>query len=120
MTEVEFTDEFGVWWGLLSEGEQDAVAHYVGLLGRVGPQLPFPYSSGIAGSRHDHMRELRVQYQGKPYRVLYAFDPRRTAILLIGGCKVGNDQWYKEYVPVADRLYDEHLTILEKEGSDDG
>ena len=49
--------------------------------------LPFPYSSGVESSRHRHMRELRVQHQGRPYRVLYAFDPRRTAILLLGGDK---------------------------------
>ena len=55
------------------------------------------------------MRELRIQHQGDPYRVLYAFDPRRMAILLIGGCKTGNDRWYEEWVPVADYLYDEHL-----------
>ena len=118
--EVEFTDEFEAWWGLLFEEEQDAVAHHVGLLGRMGPQLPFPYSSGISGSKHPHMRELRVQYQGKPYRVPYAFDPHRTVILLIGGCKVGKGQWYREYVPIADRLYDEHLTILEQEDSGNG
>ena len=62
------------------------------------------------------MRELRVQHQGMPYRVLYAFDPRRTAILLIGGNKTGNDRWYEEFVPRADRLYDEHLRQLREEG----
>ena len=51
-----------------------------------------------------------------PYRVLYAFDPRRTAILLIGGNKTGNDRWYEEYIPQADRLYDEHLRQLREEG----
>jgi hypothetical protein len=48
--------------------------------------------------------------------VLYAFDPRRTAILLIGGDKTGNDRWYEQYVPLADRLYDEHLETLRREG----
>jgi hypothetical protein len=48
--------------------------------------------------------------------VLYAFDPRRTAILLIGGDKSGNDRWYEEFVPVADRLYDAHLDALKREG----
>ena len=49
-----------------------------------GPDLPFPFSSGIKGSRHEHMRELRVQSSTKPLRIFYAFDPRRAAILLIG------------------------------------
>jgi len=88
----------------------------VGLLEELGPQLGYPHSSGITTSRHAHMRELRVQYRGRPYRVLYAFDPRRVAILLIGGDKTGNDRWYEAFVPVADRLYDEHLTTLRREG----
>lgn len=62
------------------------------------------------------MRELRIQHRGRPYRVLYAFDPRRAAILLLGGDKTGNDRWYQEQVPVADRLHDEHLMQLEQEG----
>ena len=59
-----------------------------------GPQLPFPYSSGIESSKHYHMRELRVQSGGKPLRGFYAFDPRRTAILLIAGDKTGDDRFY--------------------------
>jgi hypothetical protein len=64
------------------------------------------------------MRELRLQHKGKPFRILYAFDPRRMAILLIGGDKTGNDRWYEEYVPVADRLYDMHLEALWREETD--
>jgi hypothetical protein len=60
------------------------------------------------------MRELRVQYKGDPYRILYAFDPRRTAILLIGGNKTGDDRWYEKYVPIADRLYAVHLKEIKK------
>jgi len=62
------------------------------------------------------MRELRIQHAGKPYRILYAFDPRRCAILLIGGNKTGNKRWYDIYVPIADKLYDEHIKALKKEG----
>ena len=61
-----------------------------------------------------------MQHQGRPYRTLYAFDPRRTAILLIGGDKTGNDRWYEEYVPRADDLYDQHLEELKREGLIDG
>lgn len=56
------------------------------------------------------------QYQGRPVCVLYAFDPRRSAILLIGGDKTGQGRWYEEYVPIADALYDEHLETLRREG----
>ena len=110
---IEYTDLFGEWWHDLSEAEQEDVAAVVELLEIKGPQLPFPHSSGITGSKHSHMRELRIQHAGRPYRVLYAFDPRRMAMLLLGGDKTGNDRWYDENVPVADRLYDEHIETLE-------
>jgi hypothetical protein len=107
--EVEYTDEFGGWWDGLSEREQDSVTRSVQLLEAAGPHLPFPHSSSVRGSRYSHMRELRVQHDGRPYRVLYAFDPRRTAILLIGGDKTGDGRWYQRFIPVAEALYDEHL-----------
>jgi hypothetical protein len=113
--EVEYTDEFEDWWSDLSEDEQDSVAAYVGLLEEKGAQLSFPHSSGIKASKHSHMRELRIQHKGDPYRVLYAFDPRRKAILLVGGCKTGDEAWYDTFVPIADRLYDDHLEILRNE-----
>lgn len=117
---VEYTDEFGVWWDSLSESERIAVAAHVRVLEQRGPSLPFPYSSGIGGSRHPHMRELRVQRAGRPLRIFYAFDPRRVAILLIGGDKTGDDRFYERFIPIADRLYDEHLDELKKEESDGG
>jgi len=118
--DVEYTDEFGEWWASLSEDEQEALDVSVRLLEERGPNLRFPHSSGINGSRHSHMRELRTQSDGRPLRTLYAFDPRRSAILLIGGDKTGNDRWYDVHVPIADRLYDEHLEQLRKEGLIDG
>ena len=90
--------------GSLSDVEQESIAAGVGLLEDHGPQLGYPYSSAIAASRHGHMRELRIQHQGRPYRILYAFDPRRAAILLIGGDKTGNERRYVEFVPMADAL----------------
>jgi hypothetical protein len=118
--DVEHTEEFEEWWETLSVDEQESVAASVELLERLGPQLPFPHSSGVVGSRHRHLRELRIQHQGRPYRVLYAFDPRRTAVLLIGGDKTGNDRWYEVFVPRADRIYDEHLAELRRERRTDG
>ena len=63
------------------------------------------------------MKELRMQHKGEPYRTLFAFDPRRTAILLIGGNKGGDSRWHDKFVPVADRLYDRHLREIESEGT---
>jgi hypothetical protein len=102
------------WWHSLSEKEQVCVDASVRLLELLGPSLKFPHSSGVKGSRHGHLRELRIQFGGRPLRSLYAFDPRRRAILLIGGDKTGNDRWYEEYVPIADdlgRMGDVHKKI---------
>jgi hypothetical protein len=99
----------------LTESEQISIDAHVRKLEQRGPNLPFPYSSGIAGSRHSHLRELRVQSGGKPLRIFYAFDPRRVAILLIGGDKTGDKRFYERMIPIADRLYDEHLAELKKE-----
>jgi len=113
---VEYTDEFGKLWAGLGDSQQEDIAARVALLEERGPHLPFPYSSGIAGSRHPHMRELRVQSGGRPIRIFYAFDPRRTAILLIGGDKTGDDRFYQRLIPAADALYDTHLAELKREG----
>jgi len=106
---VEYTDEVESWWNGLTSDEQVEIDAVVGLLEERGPNLPFPYSSGVEQSKFSHMRELRIQYKGDPYRILYAFDPRRSAILLIGGNKAGDARWYEKFVPLADKLYEEHL-----------
>jgi hypothetical protein len=113
---IEVTDEFQAWWSELSENQQSDVEAIVQLLEERGVALGYPFSSRINGSRHSHMRELRVQSGGHPIRVFYAFDPRRTSILLIGGDKTGNDRFYEEMIPVADRLYDVYLEELKREG----
>jgi hypothetical protein len=115
MWEVEYTNEFEVWWNTLNEDEQAAIDHSVRLLELFGPALGRPHVDVVKGSKFSNMKELRTQHQGRPYRTLFAFDPRRTAILLIGGEKTGDDRWYEMYLPTADRLYEEHLAILEHE-----
>lgn len=112
--EVEYTDEFEQWWDGLSEDAQVSVAAYVALLEEHGVSLGFPYSSDIKNASHAQMRELRPVHKGKPLRVLYAFDPRRMAILLVGGDKTGNPRWYEAFVPIADKLFAEHLEHLKK------
>lgn len=109
MWEVLFTDEFGAWFEALSEDQQDAVVARVELLGSEGPALGRPTVDTIVGSRHPNMKELRVS-KGGAIRVLFAFDPQRQAVLLIGGDKTGQWKvWYSEAIPVADDLFDEYL-----------
>ena len=110
--EVEYTDEFETWWHSLFEDEQAEINAKVDLLQEHGPLLPRPHADVIASSRHSNMKELRGKVEGRHLRVLYAFDPRRTALLLIGGDKTGDPKWYEKFVPVADDLFDQHLKRL--------
>jgi hypothetical protein len=112
---VEFTGEFEGWWNGLSEDEQVDVDAKVRLLEELGPALGRPHADTVQGSRHVNMKELRIQHAGRPYRVLFAFDPRRSAILLLGGDKTGNARWYEESIPIADRLFEDHLRTVERE-----
>ncbi len=113
--EVEFTDEFEAWWEGLSVAEQDAVRNGVNLLIERGPALGRPQVDTLKGSEFTNMKELRVQQAGRPYRILFAFDPRRCAMLLIGGDKTGNPRWYDEMIPKADAIYAQHLRELKEE-----
>jgi hypothetical protein len=83
--EVEASDEFNAWYEDLSEPEQNSVERVVLMLMGAGPALGYPRSTGIKRSEFTHMRELRNQHDGRPYRVLFAFNPARTAFLLLGG-----------------------------------
>jgi hypothetical protein len=118
--EVEFTDEFNEWWETLSREEQIEMDAKVRLLEELGPVLPRPHSDVIVSSRHANMKELRGKVidefnQEHVLRALYVFDPRRIAILLIGGDKAGDESWYDRFVPIADRLFDDHLSMVKKE-----
>jgi hypothetical protein len=106
------TVKFAEWYCLLAAREQGSLIYSLSLLADVGPSLGRPHVDTVRASRHPNMKELRTQHGGKPYRVLFAFDPARTAILLIGGDKTGDTRWYERMIPTADRLFDEHLARL--------
>ena len=110
MVEVITTDEFAEWYSDLDEADTKAVVRAVDLLAARGVSLPFPYSSEIKGS-HYALRELRVQSRGNPLRILYAFDPQRQAVLLLGADKKGlsDKEFYATYVPQAETLWKEYL-----------
>jgi hypothetical protein len=84
------------------------------VLRELGPSLGRPLADTLKGSRHANMKELRVQSKGRPFRIFYAFDPRRRAILLIGGNKQGDKRFYDVYLPIADQLFDQHLKELDQ------
>lgn len=111
--EIEYTDQFEVWWVTLTVDDQRAVTAAMELLERDGPLLGRPIVDTLTSSRHSNMKELRPP--ATYLRVLFAFDPRRTAILLIGGNKERRwQEWYREFIPIADRLYDDHLDELRR------
>jgi hypothetical protein len=113
--DVEYTDEFGDWWQTLGVDEQERVAIAAEILAARGLALGRPWVDTLVGSRHPHMKELRPR--GGHLRALFAFDPRRAAILLLGGDKSGRRAaWYEHAIPAADDLYDDHLAQLRHEG----
>ena len=116
MWEVEVTDQFIEWWSTLSDAQREAVTDRVDLLAERGPDLGRPVVDRIHSSRHQSMKELRAA-KGGALRVLFSFDPRRQAILLLGGDKAGGwNAWYEWAVPLADDPYDEYLRELGEEG----
>jgi hypothetical protein len=117
MWNVEMTDEFFDWWSSLSRRDQNSLQTGIELLESDGPSVGRPHADTVKGSRHANMKELRTQCGGKPLRTFFAFDPRRSAILLIGGDKSGDNRFYERMIPKADALYDVYIEELRKEGS---
>ena len=110
---VEYTDEFEAWWVGLTEEEQIDIDTVVGLLEDKGPNLPYPYSSEVKGSKAQLDERAKNPAQREAIQdTLCAFDPRRVAILLLGGKKAGGARWYEKYVPPAERIYEQHLRDL--------
>ena len=113
---VYATDEFAEWYDGLEERHRERVTASVDLLEQMGITLGFPHSTAIEGSALA-LRELRVQSHGHAFRVFYAFDPQRDAIVLIGGDKTGvsNDRFYRQYIPQAEKIFREYLAEIEEE-----
>ena len=105
--------EFEKWLLSLERSVRNELVASFELLEKFGPMLGRPRVDTLKGSKYPNMKELRVQYKGDPWRILFAFDPKRSAILLIGGNKGGDERWYKTNIPIADARYAEHLKQLE-------
>ncbi|MGO1410151.1 MAG: type II toxin-antitoxin system RelE/ParE family toxin [Microbacterium sp.] len=99
------------WLASLDDNSREQVVAAIELLEDRGPQLGRPIVDTVASSRHRNMKELRPGSAGRSeLRVLFAFDPERSAIMLIAGDKAGNwTHWYKKNIPMADDLFDNHL-----------
>ena len=117
---VLFHDAFDAEFEALVEGLQDELLAHAKLLAAFGPDLGRPTVDTLKGSRHTNMKELRFSWSGQVWRVAFAFDPQRQAILLVGGDKGGADQrrFYKRLLMVADARYDDHLGTLSQSTKD--
>lgn len=111
---VLFHDDFEPEFFGLEEDLQDELLAHARLLGEFGPNLGRPTVGGLKGPKHPNMKELRFGWEGGVWRFAFAFDPKRQAILLVGGDKGGADQrrFYKRLIAVADERFDEHLASL--------
>lgn len=110
--ETEASDEFVTWYNGLDEDEIESVNFSVDLLGQAGPILGRPHVDTLKGSKVPNLKELRVQHEGRPLRILFVFDPRRVGYLILGGDKTGDDEWYATFIPQAEKIYDKHLTEI--------
>ena len=107
--EVEVSDEFRVWYLALNVEERSSVASSVAMVELHGSELGRPHVDTLRGSAFPNMKELRVQHRGRPLRILFAFDPRRNAYLILGGDKTGDRNWYVDAIRRADAIYAKYL-----------
>jgi hypothetical protein len=110
--DVVYTNEYQSWLDGLSAAEQAAVLVSLEILAEFGPLLGRPHADTVSGSRFKNMKELRTQAKGSPLRSFFAFDPNRTAVVLCGGDKTGDKQFYDRMIRIADSLYETHLSTL--------
>lgn len=111
--DVSFCDEFDAEFDTFDVPLQNELLARLSLLEETGPSLGRPHVDTLKGSRHPNMKELRFSLGRQPYRFLFAFDPLRTAVILVGGSKAGDARFYDRLIPVADARYDRHLATLQ-------
>lgn len=113
--QIKVTDEYAAWFTELIKtdlGSATLVAQAVAALREDGPSLHRPLADRIKGSHIHNLKELRPGSRGRSeIRIIFAFDRTRSALLLLGGDKAGNwERWYRENIPIAERLYREYTT----------
>lgn len=109
MWEVLFDPECWAWFQELERGLQLEIAAVITRLEQDGPQVGRPYVDTLKGASVSNLKEMRVRYRGDPWRILFAFDPARRAVLLVGGKKAGDKRWYKTNIRIAEERFRRHL-----------
>ena len=107
-------DDFADELTALDQKLQDELLAHAKLLAEFGPNLGRPTVDTLKGTSHANMKEMRFNWMGEAWRVAFAFDPQRQAVLLVGGDKSGADQkrFYKRLISVGDNRYSQHLARL--------
>jgi hypothetical protein len=115
--EVIFHEDFALEFRSFSKAIQDALFTLLIKLRQFGPQLGRPDVDTLKGARHPNMKELRFNVADEEWRIAFAFDPKRKAILLVGGSKSGISQkrFYKGLIRVADDRFERHLVTIAKD-----
>lgn len=115
--EIGFHDDFAREFGAWSEEVQDATLSVLGKLRVFGPYLGRPSVDTLKGSEYSNMKELRLEAQDGVWRIAFAFDPTRRAILLVGGDKSGisKDRFYSGLIRIADTRYRQHLKSIDQD-----
>jgi hypothetical protein len=117
---VILSDEYEQWLLSLSHAAQKAIAVDLNVLSIMGPQLGRPHVDHVKGSRFPNMKELRSTSSGHAYRSLFAFDPKRQAMILAGGEKTGKagKRLYSRLIRRADAIYDRYLQDQDRHRKD--
>ncbi len=114
MWDVVTVDRFDQWFLELSEAEQESILTGIFKLREFGPLLGRPDADSLKGSEQvKNLKELRVRHRGKPYRVFFAFDPIRQAVLLCGGDKTSDKRFYQTMIPIAEAEFLNYLKTME-------
>ena len=111
---IIYRPRYSAWFVQCGEELQDEILAHLEVLKTMGPNLARPRVDHIKGSAHQNMKELRIQFKGDPVRVLFAFDPNRRAVLLLGGTKTGDERWYRRNIPLADQELTAHLREMDR------
>ncbi len=110
-----YLEEFATWLGAQEKSLQLRTLAFLELLKERGPLLGRPYADTLKGSKLTNLKELRVQHKSEPIRILFAFDPKQQAVVILAGSKEADKRWYDTHIPIAEKLFDEHLEKQRKE-----
>jgi hypothetical protein len=107
--ELVLLDNFVTWLDEQEEERRLRILAHLDLLEERGPLLGRPYADTLKGSKITNLKELRVQHKTEPIRILFAFDPKQQAVIILGGSKQADKRWYDTNIPIAEKLYFDHL-----------